>query len=403
MSVEKRFLKYVSFDTMSDSASKTKPSTKGQMDLLKYLEEELRSFGLNQIDLDEENGILYAKIESNIKENIKSIGFIAHVDTAPDASGKNINPRKIENYNGEDIYLNNEVILKIEEFPELKEYKNKTLIVTDGTTLLGADDKAGVAEIMSMAEYIMNNKDILHGDICIAFTSDEEIARGTDGFDIKRFGADVAYTVDGGKIGEISYENFNAIKAKVTIKGKSIHTGNAKDKMINASSIACQFHNMVPKELPENTEMYEGFYHLDSIKGKVEESELLYNLRDFDLNKMDERVKTLKEIAKALNEAYGENIVTVEFIDQYKNMKEYLKNNMDLIDKAIEAGNKVGIESFSLPIRGGTDGARLSFLGLPCPNLGTAGRNFHGVFEYTCIEDMEKIAELLIELAKYDK
>lgn len=403
MSVEKRFLKYVSFDTMSDSASKTKPSTKGQMDLLKYLEEELKSFGVNQIDLDEENGILYAKIESNIEENIKSIGFIAHVDTAPDASGKNINPRKIENYNGEDIYLNNEVILKIEEFPELKEYKNKTLIVTDGTTLLGADDKAGVAEIMSMTEYIMNNKDILHGDICISFTSDEEIARGTDGFDIKRFGADVAYTVDGGKIGEISYENFNAIKAKVTIKGKSIHTGNAKDKMVNASSIACQFHNMVPKELPENTEMYEGFYHLDYIKGKVEESELLYNLRDFDLNKMDERVNTLKEITKTLNEAYGENVVTVEFIDQYKNMKEYLKNNMDLIDKAIEAGNKVGIESFSLPIRGGTDGARLSFLGLPCPNLGTAGRNFHGVFEYTCIEDMEKITELLIELAKYDK
>lgn len=403
MSVEKRFLKYVSFDTMSDSASKTKPSTKGQMELLKYLEEELKSFGLNRIDLDEENGILYAKIESNIDDNIKSIGFIAHVDTAPDASGKNINPRKIENYNGEDIYLNNEVVLKIEEFPELKEYKNKTLIVTDGTTLLGADDKAGVAEIMSMVECVMNNKDILHGDICIAFTSDEEIARGTDGFDIKRFGADVAYTVDGGKIGEISYENFNAIKAKVIIKGKSIHTGNAKDKMINASSIACQFHNMVPKELPENTEMYEGFYHLDSIKGKVEESELLYNLRDFDLNKMDERVNTLKEIAKTLNEAYGENVVTVEFIDQYKNMKEYLKNDMDLIDKAIKAGNKVGIESFSLPIRGGTDGARLSFLGLPCPNLGTAGRNFHGVFEYTCIEDMEKISELLIELAKYYK
>lgn len=402
MSVEKRFLKYVSFDTMSDSVSKTKPSTKGQMELLKYLKEELRSFGINKIDLDEENGILYAKIESNIKEeNIKSIGFIAHVDTAPDASGKNINPRKIENYNGENIHLNNEVILKIEEFPELKEYKNKTLIVTDGTTLLGADDKAGVAEIMSMAEYIMNN-DILHGDICIAFTSDEEIARGTDGFDIKRFGADVAYTVDGGKIGEISYENFNAIKAKVIIKGKSIHTGNAKDKMINASSIACKFHNMVPKELPENTEMYEGFYHLDSIKGKVEESELLYNLRDFDLNKMGDRVNTLKEIAKELNKIYGENVVTVEFIDQYSNMKEFLKNDMDLIDKAIEAGNKVGIESFSLPIRGGTDGARLSSLGLPCPNLGTAGRNFHGVYEYTCIEDMEKITDLLVELVKYE-
>ena len=401
MNILERFLKYVSFDTKSDVNSKVKPSTEGQMKLLKFLKEEMIDLGLKQIDLDEENGILYAKIPSNINGNITKIGFIAHVDTSPDTSGKNINPKIKENYDGNDIYLNEERILSQKEFHDLVEYKNKTLVVTDGTTLLGADDKAGIAEIMTMVEYVVNHPEIKHGEICIGFTSDEEISRGTEGFDIKRFGADVAYTVDGGKIGEIAYENFNAKKAVVTIKGKSIHTGDAKDKMINASIVACEFNSKIPsEEIPSTTEGYEGFYHLDSITGEVEFAELKYNLRDFEEEGMQKRVDKINQIAENLNNKYGKEIVNVEFFNQYENMKTYLKNNMNLINDVISASDKIGISSFSIPIRGGTDGARLSKWGLPCPNLGTGGRNFHGIYEYVCVDDMKKISELLIELIK---
>jgi tripeptide aminopeptidase len=397
-----RFLEYVKIDTQSNEEVLESPSSEGQMKLLHYLQEELISFGVRNIDMDEKGGILYAKIPSNTeKDDIKSIGFIAHVDTAPDASGKNVKPRIIENYNGKDIKLNESVTLKVSEFPEVLEYKNKSLIVTNGTTLLGADDKAGIAEIMSMVEVIMQNPEISHGEICIAFTSDEEISRGTQNFDIERFGAEVAYTVDGEKLGEISYENFNAVRAEVMVKGKSVHTGYAKNKMLNASDIACEFHEQVPiQEKAQTTEGYEGFYHLVSLKANVEKAELIYNLRDFEKANMKERMKKLEDIVEELNQKYGKNTVTIEFNEQYENMKEYLKKDKELIINAQKAGERVGVESFIQPVRGGTDGARLTVKGLPCPNLGAGGRNFHGVYEFVCIEDMEKIAKILVELVK---
>lgn len=397
-----RFLTYVKIDTQSNEEILKSPSSEGQRELLHYLQKELISLGIKNIDMDEQGGILYAKIPSNTqKEGIKAIGFITHVDTAPDASGKNIKPKIIENYNGQDIELNKNITLKVNEFPEILEYKNKSLIVTDGTTLLGADDKAGIAEVMSMIEFIMQNPEVLHGEICIAFTSDEEISRGTKNFDIERFGADVAYTVDGEKLGEISYENFNAVRAEVTIKGKSVHTGYAKNKMMNASDIACEFHSQIPiKEKAQTTEGYEGFYHLVSLKANVEKAELIYNLRDFEKDSMDDRKKKLKEISENINGRYGKNTVNIVFKEQYENMKEYLKDNMELITNAQKAGERVGVKSFIQPVRGGTDGARLTVRGLPCPNLGAGGRNFHGVYEFVCIEDMKKIAEILIELVK---
>lgn len=401
-SILNRFLEYVKINTQSNEEITKTPTSEGQIKLLKYLQEELILLGVKNIDVDDKNCILYAKIPSNTdKDNIKSLGFIAHLDTAPDASGKDIKPQIIENYNGEDIKLNKDIMLKVSEFPEILEYKNKSLIVTDGTTLLGADDKAGIAEIMSMVEFIMRNPEISHGEICFAFTPDEEISRGTKDFDINRFGADVAYTVDGEKIGEISYENFNAVKAKIEIKGRSVHTGYAKDKMINASCVAYEFNAQIPeKETPRETEEYEGFYHLASIKSNVEKAELIYNLRDFEKDGIITRMEKFKNIAGNINEKYDEDIVTVELIEQYENMKEYLKGNMELITNAQNAGKRVGVQSFIKPIRGGTDGARLTVRGLPCPNLGAGGRNFHGIYEFICIEDMKKITEILIELVK---
>lgn len=401
MNILDRFFKYIKINTQSNENSKFIPSTQGQTILLEELDYELKKLNI-KTDFDKENGILYAKIFSNIEnKSIKSVGFIAHVDTAPEVKGENVKPQIIENYDGNDIILNKDVVLKVDEFPEILGYKNKSLIVTDGRTLLGADDKAGVAEIMTMAEYVVTHQEIVHGEICIAFTSDEEIGRGTDHFDIKRFGADVAYTIDGEKIGEISDENFNAVSAKIMIRGKSIHPGYAKDRMINASDIACEFNEKIPKEeIPQNTEKDEGFYYLVNMTSNVEKAEMTYNLRDFDKNNLEKRMKYLEIIANEINRKYGKDMVEINFINQYENMKESLKNNKILTEYPKKAGEKIGIQSFSKAIRGGTDGASLTTMGLPCPNLGAGGRNFHSIYEYICIEDMSKISQLLIEIVK---
>lgn len=401
MNILDRFFKYIKINTQSNENSKFIPSTQGQTILLEELDYELKKLNI-KTDFDKENGILYAKIFSNIEnKSIKSVGFIAHVDTAPEVKGENVKPQIIENYDGNNIILNKDVVLKVDEFPEILGYKNKSLIVTDGRTLLGADDKAGVAEIMTMAEYVVTHQEIVHGEICIAFTSDEEIGRGTDHFDIKRFGADVAYTIDGEKIGEISDENFNAVSAKIMIRGKSIHPGYAKDRMINASDIACEFNEKIPKEeIPQNTEKDEGFYYLVNMTSNVEKAEMTYNLRDFDKNNLEKRMKYLEIIANEINRKYGKDMVEINFINQYENMKESLKNNKILTEYPKKAGEKIGIQSFSKAIRGGTDGASLTTMGLPCPNLGAGGRNFHSIYEYICIEDMSKISQLLIEIVK---
>ena len=402
MLIEKRFLKYVSFDTQSDESSTTSPSTEKQFDLADFLSEEMQILGVDEVERTDQ-GIVYGKIYSNSDEPMKSIGFIAHMDTSPDASGHDIHPRIIRSYPGGRIILNEEkkMYLDPETNPELKGLVGDDLITTDGTTLLGADDKAGVAIIMSMVEYICQNRDIKHGDICIAFTPDEEVGRGTENFDVKRFGADYAYTVDGGRIDEFSFENFNAYKADVTITGKSYHPGDSKGKMVNALTLGRQFDTMLgDNKRPEATEHKEGFYHLHHMEGDVSTTKMTYILRDHDMDNMHDMIHTMQLAASYLNQVNHGHYIDIDFTLQYKNMIEVINKTPDIVYKVKQAMINIGLDPIASPIRGGTDGANLSFMGLPCPNLGTGGYNYHGPYEFCSINSMKKGVKLLLELIK---
>lgn len=397
--VVERFLKYVKFDTKSDEESNTVPSTEEQLVLAKELGKELEEIGLSHVSVDE-NGYVMAVLPSNMDKKVPTVGFIAHMDTSPDMSGTNINPRFVENYDGEDIKLNEEVTLSPKDFPELKNYIGETLITTDGTTLLGADDKAGIAEIITAVEYLIEHPEIKHGTIKVGFTPDEEIGRGADHFDVERFDADVAYTLDGGAVGELEYENFNAAGAKVTIQGRNVHPGSAKNKMVNSVLIAGEFIASLPEsETPQNTEDYEGFYHLNSINGDVEKTVLNYIIRDFDSESFENRKNTMKAIGEKLNKKYGHR-VKVEIRDQYRNMKEKIEPVMYVVDNAKKAMELAGVKSKVSPIRGGTDGARLSFMGLPTPNIFAGGLNFHGKYEYVPVSSMEKAVEVVLKIVE---
>lgn len=400
--VVEKFLKYVSYDTKSDEESTTVPSTNGQMILANELVKELKEMGIQQVSIDD-NGYVMATIPSNIEKAVPTIGFIAHMDTAPDMSGKNVKPKFVENYDGEDIILNeeNNIILSPKDFPELKKYIGKTLITTDGTTLLGADDKAGISEIMSAVEYLIENPHIPHGNICIGFTPDEEVGRGADLFDVKKFDADFAYTVDGGTIGELEYENFNAAGAKISIHGRNVHPGSAKGKMIHSTLIANEFVSSLPQsETPATTEGYEGFYHLIHLNGEVEETKLQYIIRDFDRESFENRKTFIRNIADKLNDKYGNGTVEIEVKDQYFNMKEKVEPVKHVVDTAELAMKEVGVTPIIVPIRGGTDGARLSFMGLPTPNLFTGGHNFHGKYEFIPTFAMEKAVEVILKIVE---
>lgn len=402
MLIEKRFLKYVSFDTQSDESSTTSPSTEKQFDLADFLSEEMQILGVDEVERTDQ-GIVYGKIYSNSDEPMKAIGFIAHMDTSPDASGHDIHPRIIRSYPGGRIILNEEkkMYLDPETNPELKGLVGDDLITTDGTTLLGADDKAGVAIIMSMVEYICQNRDFKHGDICIAFTPDEEVGRGTENFDVKRFGADYAYTVDGGRIDEFSFENFNAYKADVTITGKSYHPGDSKGKMVNALTLGRQFDTMLgDNKRPEATEHKEGFYHLHHMEGDVSTTKMTYILRDHDMDNMHDMIHTMQLAASYLNQVNHGRYIDIDFTLQYKNMIEVINKTPDIVYKVKQAMINIGLEPIASPIRGGTDGANLSFMGLPCPNLGTGGYNYHGPYEFCSINSMKKGVKLLLELIK---
>ena len=397
-----RFLRYVAFDTASNPDSQSQPSTNKQFALLEQLRKELQDMGVEQVEVDK-NGYLMATIPSNTDKDIPAVGFISHVDTSPDAPGCGIRPRIVENYDGRTIILNEAkgIELNPEEFPELKDYIGQTIITTDGTTLLGADDKAGVAEIMSAAEYIMEHPDFRHGEIKIGFTPDEEIGRGVDRFDVARFGAQYAYTMDGGAIGELEYENFNAAGAKVHIQGRNIHPGYAKDKMLNAILIGTEFNDMLPAwQRPEYTEGYEGFIHITKFTGVVEEADIQYIIRDHDFALFERKKKMIQECADFINGKYGEGVVTLEIKDQYYNMKKQVEPHYHIIEKAVKAMEEAGIRANIRPIRGGTDGARLSFMGLPCPNIFAGGHNFHGKYEYVPVQSMEKATEVILNIIK---
>lgn len=401
--VVEKFLNYVKIDTQSDENSLSFPSTEKQHNLAKLLVKELEEMGAEEITYDREHCYVYASVPATKGlEDKPVLGFISHMDTSPAVTGENVKPRMIENYDGGDILLNEEknIVMKAQDFPELSEYAGKRLIVTDGTTLLGADDKAGAAEIMAMAEHLLSHKEIPHGKIRVGFTPDEEVGEGADYFDVKLFGADYAYTVDGGKLGELEYENFNAAGARVTFNGRSVHPGDAKNKMVNALLLAMEFQNMLPVfENPMYTEEYEGFYHLDALKGNVEEASSEYIIRDHSREKFEEKKKFFLRIGSYMNEKYGEGTVVIDMKDSYYNMKEIIEQHMHLIENAKAAMEENDVCPLVVPIRGGTDGARLSFMGLPCPNLCTGGHNFHGRFEYICVESMEKIVDILLTLA----
>lgn len=400
--VTDRFLRYVSMDTQSMDDQEAYPSTEKQRKLAAVLAEELISLGAADVTVDAYSYVT-ATIPATTAKEIPVLGFISHMDTSPACSGKDIKPQIIRNYDGKDILINKDsgLTMRVSEFPELQNYMGNDLITTDGTTLLGADDKAGVAEIMTMAEYLLAHPEIPHGTIRIGFTPDEEVGRGTDFFDVKGFGAEVAYTVDGGQLGELEYENFNAATAKIRIHGISIHTGSAKGKMVNALHIGMEFHSMLPVfENPAFTEGYEGFFHLDSINGGVELAEMKYLIRDHDMNLFNRKKETMQKIAAYLNEKYGAGTVELNIIDSYFNMREKVEPHIYLVDIATEAMKEIGVEPIIRPIRGGTDGARLSFKGLPCPNLCTGGHNFHGRYEYISIQSMEKVVELLLKIVE---
>jgi len=395
-----RFCKYISFPTTSDENSETYPSTKGQLVLGKYLVEELQSIGMTEVSMDE-NGYITATLEANTDEKLTVIGFIAHLDTAPDMPG-NVQPRIIENYDGEDIVLNEEenIVLSVIDFPELVHYKGQTLLTTDGKGLLGADDKAGVAEIVCAMEYLIQHSEIEHGKIKVAFTPDEEIGKGVLYFDVARFGCDFAYTMDGGTLGELEYENFNAAGAKINILGRNIHPGYAKDKMINSQLIAMEFNALLPEfERPQYTQEYEGFYLLTKIEGSVENTSLNYIIRDHNRQKFEQKKEYIRQITNFLNLKYG-NRVSCEIKDQYFNMREQIEPVFYVVQRAIDAMTAANIEAKVVPIRGGTDGANLSFKGLPCPNIFAGGHNFHGKYEYIPLESMLKAVEVIVNISK---
>ena len=401
MELLERFLKYVSFDTQSDESSTTFPSTEKQKVLLNYLADEMRGLGLTEVEMDSYGYVMGTIPATPGCEDKPVIGFISHVDTSPDMSGKDIKPQIIEHYDGKDIRLNETVTMRVADFPELSFFKGHTLITTDGTTLLGADDKAGVAEIMTMAEYLLSHPEIKHGKIRIGFTPDEEVGRGVDYFDVARFGAQYAYTVDGGMEGELEYENFNAASAHFDVQGKNIHPGSAKDKMLNALRVVCEIDALLPEaQRPEHTEGYEGFYHLASISGSVEKAESYYIIRDHDRAKFEQKKDFARQVADFMNLKYGEGTVTLTLKDQYYNMREMVEPHPELIARAEEAMRKAGVVPAVKPIRGGTDGARLSYMGLPCPNLFTGGMNFHGKYEYASLDTMKRALQTLINLAE---
>lgn len=398
--VVEKFLRYIKYDTKSAEESTTFPSTSKQLVLGKELVKELKEIGLNDAAMDE-RGYVFATLPSNVEKNIPVIGFMAHMDTSPDMSGENVNPKFVENYNGNDIVLNEEknIVLTTKDFPEIKKYIGETLITTDGTTLLGADDKAGIAEIFTAIEHLINNPDVPHGTIKIAFTPDEEVGRGPDYFDVKKFGADFAYTVDGGALGELEYENFNAAAAKIFIHGRNVHPGSAKNKMVNSLLIANELASMLPEdEIPAKTEGYEGFFHLIGLSGEVEETKMHYIIRDFDSKSFENRKNLIEDIVSKLNSKYGNGTVVLELRDQYRNMKEMVEPVKHIVDNAFQAMEAVGIKPLISPIRGGTDGAQLSFKGLPTPNLFTGGENFHGKFEYIPVSAMEKAVQVILKI-----
>ena len=401
--VIEKFLKYVQLDTTSVEESTTVPSSLKEHELAALLVKELTDMGAQEITYDKEHCYVYATVPATPgKEHLPVLGFIAHMDTSPAVSGADIKPRTVS-YQGGDILLNEEkqISIKLSDFPELEWYRGQDLIVTDGTTLLGADDKAGIAEIMTMAQTLLENPQIPHGKIRIGFTPDEEIGCGTDYFDVKLFGADVAYTVDGGRLGELEYENFNAAGAKLHVYGRNVHPGSAKGKMKNSILIAQEFQAMLPVfENPMYTEKYEGFFHLDSIRGTVEETTADYIIRDHDRALFEEKKKKFLDAAAFLNRKYGEGTVVADVKDSYYNMREVMEQHMDLVEGAAKAMEELGIEPIISPIRGGTDGARLSFMGLPCPNLCAGGENFHGKYEYVSVQSMEKITQLLLTIVK---
>ncbi len=398
--VLERFLKYVKIDTQSDDNSETFPSTQKQFDLAKVLLQELKDLGLKDAEIDE-HGYVMATLPANTTKDIPVIGFISHMDTSPDMSGTNIKPQIIEHYHGQDLVLDaaNDVVISVKEFPELLEYQGQTIITSDGTTLLGADDKAGIAEIMTSVEYLVNHPEIIHGTIKIGFTPDEEIGRGVDKFNVAKFGADFGYTLDGGGIGELEYENFNAAHAKITFKGRNIHPGYAKDKMINSMIIAMEFNEMLPvNERPEFTTDYEGFFHLIKIEGSVEQSSIQYIIRDHDSEKFEAKKVMIQNVTDFINKKYRGNTATLELKEQYLNMRDQILPVFHVVENAKKAMEEVGVIPKVVPIRGGTDGARLSYMGLPCPNIFAGGHNFHGKYEYVPLESMVKASEVILKI-----
>ncbi|HKK41509.1 MAG TPA: peptidase T [Bacteroidales bacterium] len=395
-----RFLQYVKTDTQSDPDSKSFPSTDKQLNLAKILVDELKAINLSDISLDEHCYVM-ATLPSNVSHVVPVIGFLSHMDTSPDMSGTNVKPQITGNYNGEDILLNKDtgLTLKTADFPELKLYKGQTVITTDGTTLLGADDKAGIAEIITAMEYLVQHPEIKHGTVKVGFTPDEEVGRGVDYFDVKKFGADYAYTMDGGEIGELEYENFNAARAIITIQGRNVHPGTAKNKMINALLVAHEFNSMLPVEQrPEFTTDYEGFYHLMKSEGTVEKSAIEYIIRDHDRKKFEDKKAFMQDVANLLNTKYPEGTVKLVIEDQYYNMREKIEPVFHILDIARKAMEELDIEPKIIPVRGGTDGSRLSYMGLPCPNIFAGGHNFHGKFEFIPLESMEAATRLIIRI-----
>lgn len=400
--IKDRFLKYVSIDTQSDENSETCPSTEKQLVLLRMLHNDLIAMGLSDVSMDE-NGYVMGTLPANNGKTGPVIGFVAHVDTSPDMPGNNINPQIIENYDGGDVLLNKELNLMLspKEFPEMKQYTGQTLIVTDGTTLLGADDKAGITEIITAIEYLVKHPEIKHGPIKVGFTPDEEIGRGVDHFDVKKFGADWAYTMDGGEIGELEFENFNAASAKVNIQGRNIHPGYAKGKMQNALLMAMEFNALLPVfDRPEFTQDYEGFFHLMKCEGSVEKAVIQYIVRDHDRKLFEKRKETMQQCADFMNQRYGEGCFTLEMKDQYFNMREMVEPQYHIVETARKAMVELGIEPQIKPIRGGTDGSRLSYMGLPCPNIFAGGHNFHGKFEFVPLESMEKATQVILKIVE---
>ncbi len=400
MNLTERFINYTTFDTQSAEDSQTVPSTPKQLIFARYLKEELEEEGLRDVQMDDK-GYIYATLPANTKKDIPTIGFISHYDTSPDASGKDVKARIIRNYDGNDIELSPGIVSSTQMFPELLQHKGEDIIVTDGTTLLGADDKAGIAEIVQAMCYLRDHDEIPHGDIRVGFNPDEEIGMGAHHFDVERFGCKWAYTIDGGDLGELEYENFNAAAAKIAIKGVSVHTGYAKGKMRNASRLACEFNAIIPEtELPETTEDYQGFYHLLGMETRTEEAKLSYLIRDHDRERFEERKQFLLQCVKQMNEKYGDDTVTIELRDQYYNMKEKIDPQMHVIDLVLKAMQESGVSPRVSPIRGGTDGAQLSFRGLPCPNIFAGGVNFHGPHEFVSVQVMEKAMQVIVKICE---